>query len=591
MEIEVIKKNYIDDENEIKEVKKTRVAAYARVSTDLEEQQSSFISQQKYYLDKICDNPDWAFVDIYADEGISGTQTAKRENFQRMIKDACEGNIDLILTKSISRFARNTVDTLKYVRLLRSKDVAVIFEEENINTMDMGGELLLTILSSVAQQESETLSSHIKLGFKMKKERGELVGYNNCYGYKADHKKNTMQIVERKAKIVRLIFKCYLEGMGCRNIRKMLQDMKILSPGGKEGWCDNTILGILKNEKYVGDVVQGKTFTVDSLTHKRLPNNGEEDKYYIKDHHEPIVSREDFEKVQELLNSKSRRTFTGRTHTTKKFSFSGRFRCGFCGKLYCKKSISKKDAWDCRTVNKVGRMYCENSKLMYESVIKDSFMEGYRLLVSNDNLEIENFIKELSQVNELSEEEIMIKRLEVEKKDIESKISRLVDLLVEGKIDNSAFDRKQQSWRDEITRIDDEIYKIKIESSEDNKLLLGMNKIKDIVLSRKEDENDSFNEELFDELVDYGLIGAYDEGGRPDSYVIRFICKNGFEFKPREDLRENMIIENSRIGSEKIYTTILDFTSKQQFYIFKNENGRNTKTLVNQIRVLFMIER
>ena len=194
MEIEVIKKKEgIFDRNTGEIVKrKKRVAAYARVSTDNEEQQTSFISQQKYYIDKIEKEPDWKFVEVYADEGISGTQTAKRENFLRMIRDAEDDKIDLILTKSISRFARNTVDTLKYVRLLRNKNVAVIFEEENINTLDMSGELLLSILSSVAQQESETISSHVRLGIKMKEERGELVGFNGVYGYTCDMKKNTI---------------------------------------------------------------------------------------------------------------------------------------------------------------------------------------------------------------------------------------------------------------------------------------------------------------------------------------------------------------------------------------------------------------
>ena len=174
MEVKVIEKNNntIMSRGNILE-KKLRVAAYARVSTDSDEQATSFYSQQKYYMDKILSNPNWSFVEVYADEGISGTQAFKRDNFLRMIKDAKEGGIDLILTKSISRFARNTLDTLKYVRTLKDSNVAILFEEENINTLDMSGELLLTVLSSVAQQESETIGSHVKLGLKMKMKRGE----------------------------------------------------------------------------------------------------------------------------------------------------------------------------------------------------------------------------------------------------------------------------------------------------------------------------------------------------------------------------------------------------------------------------------
>lgn len=179
MEVEIIKKEEGRINRKTKNLfsDKIRVAAYARVSTDMEDQQTSFKSQQKYYLEKIMANSSWSFVEVYADEGISGTLASKRESFMRMIKDCKDGKIDLILTKSISRFARNTLDTLKYVRMLRDMGIGVIFEEENINTLDMAGELLLTVLSSVAQQESETISSHIKLGLKMKKERGEIVGF------------------------------------------------------------------------------------------------------------------------------------------------------------------------------------------------------------------------------------------------------------------------------------------------------------------------------------------------------------------------------------------------------------------------------
>ena len=197
MEITLIKKKEERiDRRTGKPIERMRVVAYARVSTDNDEQLNSYESQKKYYKEKIMSNDEWSFGGIYADEGISGTQDFKRENFMRMIEDALENKFDLILTKSISRFARNTLDTLKYVRLLKENNVAIIFEEEGINTLEMSGELLLTILSSVAQQESETISSHVKLGLKMKSQRGELVGFNNCYGYHYDSKTNKMIIIE-----------------------------------------------------------------------------------------------------------------------------------------------------------------------------------------------------------------------------------------------------------------------------------------------------------------------------------------------------------------------------------------------------------
>ena len=257
MEVEIIKKKEgkIDRHTGRVVSENLRVAAYARVSTDHDDQQSSFISQQKYYLDKIYSNPKWSFVEVYADEGISGTQALKRENFMRMIRDCEDGKIDLILTKSISRFARNTLDTLKYVRMLRAKSIGIIFEEENINTMDMAGELLLTVLSSVAQQESETISSHVKLGFKMKRERGELIGFNSCYGYTYDSENNTLNINEDEAEIIKMIYSNYLKGFGCTTIAQMITDMNIISPMGKPKWHESTVRGILRNEKYCGDVL------------------------------------------------------------------------------------------------------------------------------------------------------------------------------------------------------------------------------------------------------------------------------------------------------------------------------------------------
>lgn len=186
-----------------------RVCAYCRVSTDSEDQLNSYQAQKSYYNEKIRENPSWHFEGIYADEAISGTQDHKRTDFMRMINDAVNKKVDLIITKSISRFARNTLDTLKYVRLLKEKNVGIIFEEENINTLEMSGELLLTILSSVAQQESENISKHVKLGLKMRREKRELVGFNNCLGYEYDRTTRNMRIKEEEAEIVRYIFNRY----------------------------------------------------------------------------------------------------------------------------------------------------------------------------------------------------------------------------------------------------------------------------------------------------------------------------------------------------------------------------------------------
>jgi site-specific DNA recombinase len=257
------------------QIDRIRVAAYCRVSTDGDEQLGSFESQKLYYEEKIRKNKEWAMAGIFADEAITGTKIDKREGFQEMIRKCLNGEIDMILTKSISRFSRNTPDTIKYVRMFRDKNIAIMFEKENINTLDMNGEMLLTILSSLAQEEVESLSRNVKMGLQMKMKRGELVGFNGCFGYDYHQDTKTITVNETEAETVRLIYDMYLQGNG-------------------------RVMGMIKNEKYKGDVLLGKTFTVDPISKGRLANMGEENQYYIRDHHEAIVSREIWDKAEEI---------------------------------------------------------------------------------------------------------------------------------------------------------------------------------------------------------------------------------------------------------------------------------------------------
>lgn len=272
------------------------VAAYCRVRSDSEDQKNSYESQVRYYKDYLSQRSDWELADIYADERISGTQVGKRHDFQRLINDCIIGEIDYIVTKAIARFARNTLDTLKYVRMLKDMQIGVYFEEENIDTLTMDGELLLIILSFVAQQEVENTSAHVKKGLKMKMQRGELIGFQGGLGFDYDVETKQLSINKKEAKIVRYIIERYLEGIGGKVIVRELNELGYRSPRG-DHWNNTTVLGIIKNEKYKGDILMGKTFTVDPISKRRLSNLGEEDKYYIKDNHEPIISKEDFEKA------------------------------------------------------------------------------------------------------------------------------------------------------------------------------------------------------------------------------------------------------------------------------------------------------
>ena len=595
MRVEIIKKTeeLPNNESEQKE-KKIRVAAYARVSTDHEEQQQSFESQQKYYFEKITRDPNWTFAGIYADEGISGTQTKKRENFLRMIKDVEDGKIDMVLTKSISRFARNTVDTLKYVRLFKSKNVPILFEEENILTTDMPGELLLTVLSSVAQQEIETMSSHIRLGNKMKAERGEMIGFNGIYGYDCDTKKNLMTINEKEAPIIRMIYKMYLEGHGCNRIARTLEEMKILSPRGKKKWQYSTINKILRNEKYIGDLEMGKSYTVDPISHKRRINNGEEDKFYVKDHHEPLISKEDYYKVQEMFKDKQTNSTFKRTPVNKTYTFTGKFRCSFCGEPFIKKSSYRnKSVWACRTFIKTGRYLCPNSKVAYEDIIKKTFVEGVNQLLNKNDFDVDEFIKEISNVLDEDKSLISLRKAQSDKSDLESKMSKLIDLVLENKVDNDTFNNKRNSYLKQITDLDEKIDRLS-KNSEPNKNDERLINIKNKILSELSSNKQfltTFDNKLFDDLVLYGCVGGFDENGEIDPYMIRFIIKSDINIKIREDMISDIIVNNNHIDEEEsMYKAILDFRSKQSFYTFEQIDSKNTKTYHDSVRVRFEIE-
>ena len=590
MEVEIIRKT-IKKQNIF--TSKLRVAAYVRVSRKIEAQMNSFKEQEIYYKDLINKNVNWQFVGIYSDEGISGGCVEKRKEFQRMIIDALDGKIDLIITKSISRFARNAKDLLEFTRMLKEKNIGVYFEEERIYTLRMESEFLLTVLSSVAQQESETISSHIKLGFKMKRERGEMIGFNSCYGYTFDKKNHTLIVKEDEAKVVKNIYQWYINGYGAIAIKRMLDNLKIKTPTGNDTWSTSTILSILKNEKYLGEVIQGKSITVDAVTHKRRANKGEEDKYYMKNHHEAIISKEDGEKVKEIMNSRNKIERTGR-RVLNKFTFSGYFRCGFCGKTYSKKSLYKrKPAWDCIAVLKSGREYCPNSKLMHEEVIRNCFMEAYQLLTANNGIVLEEFIGILKNTIKDNSPSNMKNKYEKEKVDIQKKLSKLVDLYVEEKIDNTVFEKKHMAYQNKIDELDTKIKQLGNYELDSSKVELGIDRIKhEIQLKESKNEVAEFDTELFAGLIDYGIIGGYNEIGKKDPYMIRFICKHGFNNDSRKDITDEKIINNNHIGQdETIYVPILDFVSNQHFFVYENSGTRMEKKLISKVRVRLEIEK
>ena len=368
------------------EKRQLRVAAYCRVSTEEEEQQSSYEAQCNYYTDKIMTNPEWIMVGIFADEGISGTSTRKRDDFNRMIRNCRQKKIDLILTKSISRFARNTLDCLRYVRALKELGIGVYFEKENINTLQMDTELILTFMGAFAQSESESISANVKWGKKQAMKEGKVnFPISRLYGYTTDEN-GELAIHSEQARIVEEIYRRFLQGCSVRMIRDALNAGSIPAKGGKE-WQLSTIQGILTNEKYCGDVLMQKTFKPDVISGKVVRNTGQLPMYLIRNNHPAIISREDFQAVQAELarrsagKSPSRKNVpTGRSCYSSKYALSERLICGECGTRYQRCSWHRNGkvriVWRCVSRVDYGTQYCKNSPTMDENVLQQAIMEA-----------------------------------------------------------------------------------------------------------------------------------------------------------------------------------------------------------------------
>jgi len=364
-----------------------KVAAYARVSTAKEEQENSFDAQVSYYTQKIQANPEWVFVEVYADEGITGTSTKKREGFNRMIDDALAGKIDLILTKSVSRFARNTVDSLVTIRQLKDKGIEVYFEKENIYTLDAKGELLLTIMSSLAQEESRSISENTSWGRRKSFADGKVsLGYSNFLGYDKGSD-GELVINEEQAEVVKRIYAEFLAGKTPGGIAKGLTEDGIETPAHKTVWRDTTVLNILKNEKYYGAAILQKQVTLSFLTHAKKPNEGELPMYYIEEDHEAIIPPETYQMVQEEMR---RRKEAGSNMQCVSI-FSSRIICGECGGYYGRKiwhSDRPNPSWHWHCNNKFAkRKYCETPTLKEES-LEETFVEVFNGLIA-DSKEIE----------------------------------------------------------------------------------------------------------------------------------------------------------------------------------------------------------
>ncbi len=443
---------------------KRRVAAYARVSTEQEEQANSYEAQVDYYKNMITKRPEWTLVDIYTDKGISGTNLKHRDGFNKMIADARAGLIDLIVTKSVSRFARNTLDTISLTRELKSKGVEIFFEEQNVYTFDSNGELMLTILASMAQEESRNISENVKWGKKKKAVDGySQVGYSNFLGYdKHEDAKIGLKINEEEAKIVRFIYREFLKGKSVVTICRMLEAQGIKTPGHKDKWRPTTVTSILKNEKYKGDCEMQKTYVKNFLDHVAVKNRGELEKIYVEDHHEPIVSKDHWQMVQ--LEFERRGKLAQGYNSSNEFSC--KLICGDCGSYYGAKVLHSTDKYRCvkyRCNKKYASGHNCKTPFVTDEEVKEKFILAYNEFIGNREQLVEDCKEMIQVLDNTSELETKIAELNQKAEDIVVLVKNLIEQNSTEALNQDEFQKKYDSYDLEHKNIINEIEAVSLE--------------------------------------------------------------------------------------------------------------------------------
>ena len=507
------------------------VAAYCRVSTEQEEQQNSYQVQIAYYTDLINRKKEWSLVGIFADEGISGTQTKKRTEFNRMIRMCKNKKIDLVITKSISRFARNTVDCLEYVRQLKNLGIGVIFEKENINTLTMTSEFMIALYGSFAQAESESISKNVSWGKEKAYREGKVqFQYQNLLGYRkgTDGKP---EIVPEEAETVKLIYKLFLDGYSMTNIKKTLESKGILTAKGKKVWNESLISSILKNEKYVGDALLQKTFTVDCITHKVVRNHGERPMYLVTDHHAPIIDRDTYNRVQqELARRSSKRKISDKTITeqgkySSKYALSELLICGHCGTPYRRTTWSargkKQIVWRCISRLEHGKKYCPDSPTIKEDQLHEAIIHAINNYYSCRN-DIARILKaNIGTVLECRGQEEIIS-IENRLKEIDKARNDLVNLIASDGCDEDKLDNEFSRLYQEEQQLSERLEILKSQNKTSAETQAKLHKIMDMI------EHEKFELETFDNVLIRKLIECIKVLNKAEILVI---FKGGYEVK------------------------------------------------------------
>ena len=473
------------------------MAAYCRVSTDSEEQETSYEAQVTHYTEYIQKNPEWELAGIFADDGISGTNTKKRDEFNRMIDECMAGNIDMIITKSISRFARNTLDCLQYIRQLKDKNIPVYFEKESINTLDAKGEVLLTIMASLAQQESQSMSENIKLGLQYRFQQGKVhINHNRFLGYTKDADGHLI-IDPEQAEIVKRIYREYLEGYSMDKIAARLMADGILTGAGKEKWHTSTINKILRNEKYMGDALLQKTYTTDFLTKKRIKNNGIVPQYYVEDNHEAIIPKGLFMQVQAEL-VRRRVVHTSPSGKKRTFScnhcFAQMVFCGDCGELYRRVHWNnhgcKSIVWRCISRLEIthAEVPCEN-RTVNELLLQEVTVKAINRILTERG----TFLKQL-QANIAK---AVVSADTLSPNGIQARLEGLQKELIKKANNKQDYD----AIADEIFRLREQKEKSEVDSHNREEAMNRIKELQDFIAKQKTDITE-FNEALVKKLIE-----------------------------------------------------------------------------------------
>ena len=452
-----------------------RVAAYCRVSTKEEDQANSYEVQKEYYTDKIMSNTAWTMAGIFADKGITGTSAKKREDFMRMIRHCRQKKIDVILTKSVSRFSRNTVDCLYYIRALKQLGIAVIFEKENINSLEEDSELRITLSGAFAQSESESISANVTWGKRRAMEAGKVsIQYKKLYGYRKGED-GQPEIIPEQAEIVRWLYERYLTGASLRMIKDELEQQGVKCFEDSPEWNISRIRSILQNEKYCGDLIQKKTYTPDYLTHEKKYNHGKEPLVELKDHHEPIIDRETWQAVQRELSRRNRATGCG-GHGNR-YPLSGKIRCGECGKSFSHRTKKRQDGssyyrWCCFTATNEGLRRTDGAGntigcSVGRQIRDDVAMDLLRRSVSAVTLDKKSIISSLTRVVESvltsgeDSGEQELRRLELEFEKLQARNDTIHDRFFDESITKADYQRAKARCESEMNRVQEKIAAIK----------------------------------------------------------------------------------------------------------------------------------